>query len=67
MQTECSTSSLLECYAEVQLILCKDTMILKKNAYHYYGFAYLNGGSVLRAETRRPILRPKGKGWASRL
>ena len=24
MQTECRTTSLLDCYAEVQLILCKD-------------------------------------------
>ena len=27
MQTECRTSSLLECYAEVQLILCKDNTL----------------------------------------
>ena len=30
MQIECRTSSLLECFAEMQLILCKDKKIIWK-------------------------------------
>ena len=31
MQTECRTTSLLDCYAEVQLILCKDNDLSLRN------------------------------------
>ena len=35
MQTECRTTSLLDCYAEVQLILYKDKNCKFKTYYFY--------------------------------